>query len=167
MNLTIKKLTPDDGEDIYNMLLEMPADENGFLNPVCGKTYEGYKEWLVKAYNGSLQEGIVDGWKVPETMFWLYENDIPVGFGKIRHFLTDRLLEHGGNIGYSIRPTARNRGLGKRFVAGLIEESGKIGVEKLLFTINRYNEPSIRVATANGGVTERVTDECCYISIEL
>lgn len=167
MNLKIKKLTPDDGEDIYNMLLEMPADENGFLNPVCGKSYEEYKEWLVKAYNGSLQEGIVDGWKVPETMFWLYEDDKPVGFGKIRHFLTDRLLENGGNIGYSIRPCERKRGLGTSFVGELIEESRKIGVERLLFTIKNYNTPSIKVALANGGLIEKVTDERHYISIVL
>lgn len=167
MSLIIKKLTLDDEEDIYNMLQEIPADENGFINSVHGKTYDEYKVWLKKTYETSLQTDIIDGWKVPETIFWFFEDGKPVGFGKIRHFLTEKLLEAGGNIGYSICPTARKRGLGKKFVAGLIEESKKIGVEQLLFTIKNYNAPSIKVALANGGVIEKVTDERHYISIEL
>ena len=90
-----------------------------------------------------------------------------MGFGKIRHYLTDRLLEAGGNIGYSIIPEARGRGLGKKLVAGLIEEGRKIGVERLLFTIRNSNIPSIKAALANGGVIEKVTDERHYISVVL
>ena len=167
MSLKIKALTPDDGEDIYNMLLKIPADENGFMNPVCGKTYSEYKEWLVKAYNNSLQKEIIDGWKVPETIFWLYEDNAPVGFGKIRHFLTDKLLESGGNIGYSISPDERERGLGTQFIKGLLEEAKKIGVDNLLFTIKNYNTPSIKAALANGGIIQKVTDERHYINIML
>ncbi len=113
MGLTIRKLAIDDAEDIYNMLQEIPADENGFINSANGKTYDEYRLWLEKSYATSLQEGIIDGWKVPETIFWLFEDGKPVGIGKIRHYLTDRLLEAGGNIGYSIIPEARGRGLGK------------------------------------------------------
>lgn len=167
MDLTVRRLTTDDAKDIYEMLQEMPADENGFINPVHGKTYDEYKLWLKKAYDDSVQTGIVDGWKVPETVFWLFEDGKPVGFGKLRHFLTEKLLDAGGNIGYSIRPSERKRGLGKRFVAKLIEEGKIIGIERLLFTINNNNTPSIRVALANGGVIERVTEERHYISIVL
>ncbi len=34
MCLEIRKLSIDDGHDIYEMLQELPADENGFINPV-------------------------------------------------------------------------------------------------------------------------------------
>lgn len=165
MNLTIRKLAIDDAEDIYNMLQKIPADENGFINSAHGKTYNEYKLWLEKSYANSLQSGVIDGWKVPETIFWLFEDGKPVGFGKIRHCLTDSLLEAGGNIGYSIVPEARGRGLGKKLVAGLIEESKKINVGRLLFTIKNRNVPSIKVALANGGVIEKVTDERHYISV--
>lgn len=167
MSLKIRRLSVEDAEDVYNMLQDIPADENGFINSAHGKTYDEYKTWLEKSYASSLQEGIIDGWKVPETIFWLIEDGKPVGIGKIRHFLTDKLLESGGNIGYSIRPEARGRGLGKKLVSCLIEEGKKIGVERLLFTIRNSNIPSIRVALANGGVIEKVTDERQYISIVL
>lgn len=113
MCLEIKKLSIEDGCDIYEMLQELPAEENGFINSVNNKTYDEYKEWLRRSAKNSDRVGVIDGWKVPTTIFLLLENNCPVGFGKVRHFLTDALLENGGNLGYTIRPSARGRGLGK------------------------------------------------------
>ena len=166
MCLEIRKLSIDDGRDIYEMLQELPADENGFLNSVQGKTFDEYKEWLRKSAKSSEQTGIVDGWKVPSTIFWLFENSRPVGFGKVRHFLTDALLENGGNVGCAIRPSERGRGLGTRLLALLIVECKKLGVEKILLTIRNDNIPSIRAALANGGTIEKVTAEKHYIWID-
>ena len=73
MNLKIQKLSIDDGMAVYEMLQEMPADENGFINPVSGMTYEEYRKWLKKSVKSSEQVGVVDGWKVPQTIFWLYD----------------------------------------------------------------------------------------------
>lgn len=148
------------------MLQELPADENGFLNSAHGKTFEAYREWLKKCAESAEQVGIVDGWKVPSTTFWLFEDGKPVGMGKVRHHLTDALLEHGGNVGYAIRPTARNRGLGKKLLSYLMVESKKIGAGKLLLTIQNRNVASIRVALANGGKIEKVTADRHYIWID-
>lgn len=167
MAIEIKKLSVHDGRDIYEMLQELPADENGFINSVHGKTYDEYQEWLKGAVRSSEQAGIVDGWKVPSTIFWLFEDGQPVGIGKVRHFLTDALREHGGNVGYAIRPSARNRGLGKKLLALLMTESRKIGVDQLLLTIQNHNASSIRVALDNGGRIVRTTEDRHYIGIDL
>ena len=166
MCLRIRKLSIDDGRDIYEMLQELPSEENGFINPVKDKTFDEYKEWLKKAVKNSEQVGVVDGWKVPETIFWFFENNKPVGFGKVRHFLTDALLENGGNVGYTIRPSARHRGLGKQLLSFLIVGSKEIGVDKILLTIRNHNIQSIHVALANGGKIEKVTANKHYIWIE-
>ena len=166
MDLYVRKLNIDDGNDIYEMLQELPADENGFINSVNGKTFDAYREWLRKSAENAEQIGIVDGWKVPTTIFWLFENGQPVGMGKVRHSLTDALLEHGGNVGYAIRPTARKRGLGKKLLSYLIAESQKIGAGRLLLTIQNHNTASIHVALANGGKIEKVTADRHYIWIE-
>ena len=167
MGLEIRKLTVNDGRDIYDMLQELPADENGFINSVHGKTFEEYEAWLRGAVKSSEQIGIIDGWKVPSTIFWLFDNGKPVGIGKVRHCLTDALREHGGNVGYAICPSARNRGLGKKLLALLKVESKRIGVDRLLLTIQNHNVPSIRVALANGGKVEKVTEDRHYIWIDL
>ncbi len=167
MHIEIRKLSIEDGEDIYQMLQHIPADENGFINSVNGKTFEEYKEWLAGSVKNSLQEGIVDGWKVPETVYWLFEAGKPAGYGKIRHFLTEQLLNNGGNIGYSIVPSARNRGLGKVFLRHLIEESKGIGMKQLLLTVREQNKASIAVAMANHGVIEKIESGRYYIWIYL
>lgn len=97
--LELKKLSVDDGFDVYKMLQEIPSEENGLLNKANGLTFDEYKEWLIAKQRDAEQKGIVDGWKVPSTTFWLYVDGIPVGFGSIRHFLTEALSQTGGHIG--------------------------------------------------------------------
>ena len=167
MCIEIKRLSIHDGQDIYEMLQELPANENGFINSVNGKTYDEYQEWLKGAVRNSEQTGIIDGWKVPSTIFWLFENGKPVGMGKVRHFLTDALREHGGNVGYAIRPAARNRGLGKKLLALLKDECKEIGVDQMLLTIQNHNISSIRVALGNGGRIEKIAEDRHYIWIDL
>ena len=79
----------------------------------------------------------------------------------------EALLENGGNVGYAIWPSARNRGLGKKFLALLIDASKEIGLSKVLLTIQNHNIPSIYVALANGGVIEKITANKHYIWIYL
>ena len=166
MNIEIKKLSLDNGEDIYQMLQSIPANENGFVNSVNGKSYKEFKEWLLKAMNNSLQKGVLDGWKVPETTYWLYEDGKPVGYGKIRHFLTDKLLADGGNVGYAIIPSERNKGLGKVLLKLLLQESKVLNANRVLLTIREENKASLAVALANGGVVEKTEAGKYYIWIE-
>lgn len=167
MGIELRKVAVTDDMDIYEMLQELPADENGFINRAAGMRFDEYKEWLKGKVQNTEQTGIVDGWKVPETTFWLYEDGRPVGCGSVRHFLTDKLLEQGGNIGYSIRPSDRNRGLGKVLLSLLINESRKMGIDRLLLTIQNGNLPSLHVALANGGKIEKTTEERSYVWITL
>ena len=47
---------------------------------------------------------------VPCTYLWIVEGDTFLGSLAIRHELNEFLLNEGGHIGYSIRPSARRRG---------------------------------------------------------
>lgn len=165
--LELRKLAATDGTDIYEMLQELPADENGFINRAAGMRFDEYQEWLKGKVQEAEQVGLVDGWKVPSTTFWLFEDGRPVGCGNLRHFLTEKLLAQGGNIGYSIRPADRNRGLGKALLSLLIEEGRKMGMDRLLLTIHTQNTPSLHVALANGGKIEKASEERTYVWIEV
>ena len=81
----LRKLSVNDGMDVYQMLQDIPLDENGLQNKVNGMTFEEYKDWLIKKQQESEMDGIVDGWKVPSTTYWLYADGVPVGFGKLAH----------------------------------------------------------------------------------
>lgn len=152
--------------DVYEMLQEMPANENGLINKVNGMSFEQYKNWLLEKQAENEQKGLVDGWRVPSTTFWLYVDGTPVGFGNLRHFLTDALKTAGGNIGYGIRPGYRGKGYGKELLRRLIEEAQKLGLERVLVTIYKDNMASRGVALANGGVITGETDERILVWID-
>lgn len=151
-------LSSADGQAVYDMLQEIPADENGYVNRVNGMSYEEYKAWLAREEANARKTEIEDGWKVPQSTYWLYVDGRPIGQGRIRHFLTDALREAGGNIGYVVRPTSRGKGYGTILLRELMKEAAKLGIERALVTVHNDNPASIRVAMKNGGKLEKVTD---------
>lgn len=165
--IELKKLSINDGKDIYNLLQEMPKEENGLINKANGLSFEEFQAWLKAKQIESEQEGLVDGWKVPSTTFWLYVDGVPVGFGNLRHFLTEALSKAGGNIGYGIAPQFRGKGYGNILLKLLLQEARKIGLEKVLVTIHLDNIPSQKVALANGGVISEKTEERYLIWLDL
>ena len=131
-----------------------------------GKSFDEYTEWLRKCVADAKQAGVIDGWKVPQTTYWLYVDKKSVGYGKIRHLLTDKLLADGGTLGYSIRPSQRNKGFGKILLSELVKECSNIGIDRALLTIHKNNISSINIALKNHGVIEKSSDNLHYIWIE-
>ncbi len=159
MSIELKKLTANDGRDVYDFLQKLPKDENGFINSAAGMTYEEFRVWCGKCAESAEKTEIEDGWKVPQTIYWLYADGKPVGMGKLRHALTEALRKGGGHIGYAIAPEERNRGYGKLLLRGMLREARKKGIERVLVTVHNDNEASIRVAMGCGGVIEDITEE--------
>jgi len=162
----LKQLSTLDGMDIYNLLNEIPKDENGFLNSGNGKSYKEFQAWLVTSDNISKGIGLEDGW-VKQSTFWLYIDAKPVGIGILRHNLVDHLYKVGGHGGYSIIPSERGKGYGNLLMKLLINEAKTIGIQRILLTIQNRNEISIKVALKNNGIIEKVTEERHYIWIKV
>ena len=163
--LELKKLSPEDGADVYELLQQIPGEENGLHNSVSGMSFDEYKAWLKKQYALSRQEGLIDGWKVPTTTFWLYADGVPVGFGKLRHTLTEALRREGGHIGYGIAAPYRGKGYGKALLGLLLEKAREMGIGEALVTVRADNAASRAVALANGGRITEKTDERVWIRI--
>lgn len=147
------------------MLQDIAQEENGFINSVHGKTFEEFKAWLEDSNRLSLETGLIDGWKVPTTICWLYIDDQPVGMGKIRHFLTKQLQEVGGHIGYVIRGAERNKGYGKIILRELLNQASSMGIDSVLLTIRKNNIYSVKVALDNEGKIIRENEKRYYIEI--
>lgn len=166
MNFELRRLSVSDGRDVYDMLQAIPADENGFINGVNGMSFGEFRAWLAREAENANKTQIEDGWKVPQSTYWLVVDGRPVAIGKIRHFLTDKLRAEGGHIGYAVAPAERNRGLGKVLLSELLKEARRLGIDRALITVQNGNAASIRVALANGGVVEKVSDVRHYIWID-
>lgn len=165
MNYELQKLSVNNGNDIYEMLQDIQKDENGFINSMNGKTFEEFKNWLVRSDIASQSTILIDGWKVPQTTYWLIVDGKPVGMGKLRSFITDKLREEGGHIGYTIRSSERNKGYGTILLKELINEARKIEIDKILLTIRNSNIGSLKVALKNNGKIEKVNEERHFIWI--
>lgn len=166
MPIELRKLTIHDGDDVYEFLQTLPADENGFMNPMAGRSREDFRQWLrAQAANAEKTE-IEDGWRVPHATYWLYADGKPVGTGKLRYFLTDALRQCGGHIGYGIAPDARGQGYGTELLRLMLQEAAKRGIDRALVTVNNNNPASIRVALKCGGQIERVSETRHYIWLD-
>lgn len=165
IQIELKRLNGNEGLEIYNMLQDIAKEENGFINSVHGKTYEEFKAWLEESNCLSLEKGLIDGWKVPTTIYWLYIDDKPVGMGKIRHFLTNQLQEVGGHIGYVICGAERNKGYGKIILRELVNQTSSFGIDSVLLTIRKNNIYSVKVALDNEGKIIKENEKRYYIEI--
>jgi len=76
-------------------------------------------------------EGLPEGY-VPQTTYWLVDDDAFIGRVSIRHRLTEALLREGGHIGYDIRPTRRRQGYGTRILALALPHARNLDIERVL-----------------------------------
>ena len=154
----LRQLSVDDGLDIYNMLQRIKKNENEFKNTANGLSVKEYKKWLVEQYNWSKGIALPNGY-VPQTIFWLYDKEIPVGIGKIRHLLNENSRRIGGNIGYAIDPLYRGNGYATILLSLLIKKAHEIGVHEILLSVEKCNPASKKVIEKNGGILVSENDE--------
>ncbi|MDR1320625.1 MAG: GNAT family N-acetyltransferase [Gracilibacteraceae bacterium] len=73
----------------------------------------------------------------------------------IRHTLNQFLREYGGNIGYSVRPSERNKGYAAEILKQGLEYCKTIHLKKVMLACNKDNKASSRTIEKCGGVLER------------
>lgn len=165
MNFELKQLSEDDGQDIYEMLRKLPEVEHGFNNVFTGESFDEFKTFLeerIKEAKGiDLKEG-----RVPQTIFWFYVDEKPVGIIKLRPELNDALKEHGGHMGYTVIPEERGKGYATKMVEMAKEKFKEMGIDNILITCEVGNIASQKVIEKNGGKLEKQVGESCYYWIE-
>jgi predicted acetyltransferase len=119
--------------------------------------YFGRSEWThaetVAAFVRWSEGEPPEGW-VPSTTSFLVDEGRILGVSSLRHWLTPHLLEHGGHVGYSVRPSERNRGHAARLLQNAARKARRLGIERLLVTCDADNVSSARVIEKCGGILE-------------
>jgi predicted acetyltransferase len=88
------------------------------------------------------------------TYFWMVDGEEFVGYLALRHALTPWLLDEGGHIGYSVRPSRRREGHAGRALRLALGEAAALGMDRVLVTCDVDNAGSRSVIEGAGGVHE-------------
>ncbi|AWV90640.1 GNAT family N-acetyltransferase [Bradymonas sediminis] len=93
--------------------------------------------------------------RVPETIYWLADDDTFVGRFELRHRLDNLADDIGGHIGYSIRPGRRRQGYGAAILKLGLEKAAQRGLSRVLLTCDPDNTASRKIIEKNGGLFEK------------
>ena len=94
--------------------------------------------------------------RVPCDYFWIIDGTEMIGFLALRLRLNDHLVDDGGHIGYSVRPSRRRRGHASRALALVLPRARELGLDRVLLTCEQDNHGSRRTIEGAGGVLEDV-----------
>lgn len=148
----LRQLSPVNNLAEYNILQEIDANENGFTNEVNGMTFEQYKDWLIQQDNYSRAENMPENY-VPQTTYFFYADNIPVGIARIRHYSADYLEKQGvGNFGYGIAKPYRGKGYGNILFAAVLKKCKLLGYSKIKSFVSIDNIASNKIFVNNGAV---------------
>lgn len=91
---------------------------------------------------------------VPQSHFWLIDDDEFIGILSLRRELNDTFIRIGGHIGYQVRPSKRRRGYGKELLRQGLQKAKELSFTRVLLTCDEDNIASKKVIESNGGQFE-------------
>ncbi|EGV02278.1 acetyltransferase (GNAT) domain protein [Streptococcus sp. CM6] len=157
-----------DKEAVLEMMAEFEKSQSAHDGGFWDTENFVYEEWLKNNQDHEMGINLPEGW-VPDIQLVAFSKDgQAVGFLNIRLCLNDFLLEEGGHIGYSIRPSERGKGYAKESLRQGLQVAKEKNIKKALVTCSTENPASRAVIVANGGLFEDVRNgvERYWIDLE-
>ena len=160
-NLILIKTSAEYAEEICAYRRETLDLENFIHGSTELHNFENPVEWIKYCRLYEKQNTIpIPGHVLSDQFMLVNENEYKLlGLINVRRYLdgNNYLIEYGGHIGYSIRPSERRKGYAKKMLTLSLNKCRDIGLEKILITCNANNEASRRTILALGGAFERTT----------
>lgn len=122
------------------------------INGSCGIAHaNNFDEWLEIVL--SIEKDKLRNNVHASTFFSVRKTDNKIiGSIQLRHFLTPELENHGGHIGYGIRPSERRKGYGKQQLLLALDEAYNLKIPKVMIICDKDNVPSMKTAISCGGI---------------
>ncbi len=166
MKLRRPELT--DKQAVMEMMIEFKTSRSPHDGGFWQAEAFSYDDWIER--NQEIEVGLgLSKDQVPAIQFVAFDAyNRAVGFLQLRLRLNDLLLEKGGHIGYSIRPTERGKGYAKEALRQGLKIAKEKNLQSVLVTCHVENVASRAVILANGGQLEdiRHKTERYWIDVE-
>lgn len=165
--LQLKRFTAADGEQAY--AFRKPSPRRKRLYESLPRLSERSVFNAGAAADSGAREGkMLKENHVPETWFFLWDDDQMVGLFRIRHYLTEALAQGAGHVGYGIHPAYRGQGYATRGLALAVKEATKlIREEEVYLSCHKDNPASLRVQLKNQARIDHEDDVEFYTRIPL
>lgn len=114
-----------------------------------------FDKWLEKVQN-DLSINTIDKNRIPATLYLTVRKSDKkiVGNLQIRHFLNEKLLNYGGHIGDSVRPSERRKGYATEQIRLALKKCRELGIDNVLMDCDKTNIGSAKSIQNNGGILE-------------
>ena len=126
---------------------EESLKESSLINGSAGlNRFSSIEDWLEELKKRSSEATVPEGLVPSSTYLGVREKDnYIVGMIDIRHYLNNFLKQFGGNIGYSVRKSERNKGYAKQMLELALEKCKDLKMKKVLITCDEDNIASEKV----------------------
>lgn len=149
--LELRKMNLQDIKEQWEYVTALPKDENGLTNPYEGITFEEYETTVLSELMMHENPVGMPEWFVPETYYYLWDEQVLVGEYRIRHYLTEALKVGAGHIGYSIKKEYRGKGYGTKGLAMVLDIAREIVPEdEIYLRVLKSNIRSFKAINSNG-----------------
>lgn len=121
--------------------------ESPIINGSAGlDRFSSIEVWLEELKKRSCEDTVPKGLVPSSTYLAVREKDNYIlGMIDIRHYLNEYLTQVGGNIGYGVRKTERNKGYAKQMLKLALEKCKELKIKKVLITCDEDNIASEKV----------------------
>jgi predicted acetyltransferase len=142
----------------------IPENENGYTNDWYDINEKDFEMIALKGMiDSSNGKNLPDGY-VPETYFFLWDDDEIVGQFRFRHYLSDSLINGSGHIGYFIAKQFRGKGYGTAGLKLLLDKvKSNIVEDEYYLRVEKNNLPSMKVIKNNNGYIHHQDDEYVFL----
>lgn len=118
------------------------------------ETEAGFGEFVDHLHADALPDTPRPEHHVPQSTWWLVDDEAYLGRISCRHRLNDWLVEYGGHVGYEIRASARRQGHATTMLRAVLPHVHALGIDPALLTCDDTNVASRKVIEAAGGLFE-------------
>ena len=148
----LKRPTLEDAKKEWELVRKIPRNENGFENEWCDVSFEDFVEKVIPGWWDHEKGLNMKPGYVPDTHYFLWADDTPVGLFTLRHCLNDFLRDGPGHIGYGVASEYRGKGYATEGLRLLIEEARKLPIDtdEVYLSVLKSNPASLRVQEKNG-----------------